>query len=185
MEAAALLHSPFPGYSRALSGGVVRSLWYEVVVSWIERARALAHDTMTRLPGRAGELARKANDALGRPLADPAELADRRAFEARATGASAVSAPVKSAPRDAAPVVVYHMDKTRRDAEKLVELLQGANIPHQVMNIQEDPAAQMAVRRDSKGHRLPVVFIAGEVVGGRSELTNLVSSGELAKKVFG
>ena len=47
------------------------------------------------------------------------------------------------------------------------------------------PLAQMAVRRDSKGFRLPVVFIAGEVVGGRSELSNLASSGELTRKVFG
>jgi glutaredoxin len=82
-------------------------------------------------------------------------------------------------------VVVYHMDKTRRDALKLTELLDGAGIPYKVMNIQEDPAAQMAVRRDSGPHRLPVVFIAGEVIGGRAELTNLASSGELKKKVFG
>jgi glutaredoxin-related protein len=41
------------------------------------------------------------------------------------------------------------------------------------------------VRRDSNGHRLPVVFIAGEVIGGRAELMNLQNSGELKKKVFG
>ena len=29
------------------------------------------------------------------------------------------------------------------------------------MNIQDDPAAQSAVRRDNKGFLLPVVFIAG------------------------
>ena len=82
-------------------------------------------------------------------------------------------------------MIVYHMDKTRRDAAKLTEVLDGAGIPYRVMNIQEDPAAQMAVRRDSKGFRLPVVFIAGEVIGGRSELTNLAASGALKKKVFG
>ena len=36
-------------------------------MSWIERARAKAHDAMNKLPGKAGELARKANEALGRP----------------------------------------------------------------------------------------------------------------------
>jgi glutaredoxin-related protein len=77
------------------------------------------------------------------------------------------------------------MDKSRRDALKLVEILEAANIPHQVSNIQEDAAAQMAVRRDSKGFRLPVVFIAGEPIGGRAELINLQTSGELARKVFG
>jgi glutaredoxin-related protein len=155
-------------------------------VSWLERARARAHGTIAKLPGRAGELARKANDALGRPLADEAELADRRAFEARAGAApAAATKPSSQATHEPAPVVVYHMDKTRRDSEKLTEILEGAGIPYKVMNIQEDPAAQMAVRRDSKGHRLPVVFIAGEVIGGRSELTNLAGSGELRKKVFG
>lgn len=159
--------------------------------SMIDRARARAHAAITRLPGRAGELARKANDVLGRPLADADELADRREFAARhvvdVTPGKAERADGKAAKaeREAAPVVVYHMDKTRRDAAKLTEILDDKGIPHQVMNIQEDPAAQMAVRRDSKGYRLPVVFIAGEAIGGRTELTNLASSGELVKKVFG
>lgn len=155
-------------------------------MSWLDRARVRAHATLTRLPGKAGELARKANEALGRPLADEVELADRRAFEAQAaSAASPAPAARPAASREAAPVVVYHMDKTRRDAIKLTEMLDGAGIPYKVMNIQEDPAAQSAVRRDSKGFRLPVVFIAGEVVGGRSELANLAASGELSRKVFG
>jgi glutaredoxin len=77
------------------------------------------------------------------------------------------------------------MDKTRRDAGRLTEVLDGAGIPYKVMNIQDDPAAQSAVRRDSKGFRLPVVFIAGEAIGGRAELTNLAASGALKKRVFG
>jgi len=153
-------------------------------MSWLERARAKAHDTITRLPGKAGELARKANDALGRPLADEVELADRRAFETRAVAAAA--APGKPQPkREPAPVVVYHMDKSRRDAVKLTEILDGAGIPYKVINIQEDPAAQMSVQRDSKGYRLPLCFISGEPVGGRTELTNMAAMGELTKKVFG
>ena len=150
----------------------------------LDQLRADAHRAIDRMPGKAGELARKANTALGRPLADAAELADRRAFEARATAAGPTPSSA-GAPREAAPVVVYHMDKTRRDATRLTEVLDGAGIPYKVMNIQDDPAAQSAVRRDSKGFRLPVVFIAGEVIGGRAELTNLTASGELRKKVFG
>ena len=152
----------------------------------LDQLRAEAHRAIDKLPGRAGELARKANVALGRPLADSDELADRRAFEAR--GAAPVAppaAPAGAAPREAAPVVVYHMDKTRRDAARLTEVLEGAGIPYKVMNIQDDPAALSAVRRDSKGFRLPVVFIAGEAIGGRAELSNLSASGQLKKKVFG
>ena len=151
----------------------------------LDGLRARAHAAITKLPGKAGELARKANDALGRPLADEAELADRRAFDARGSVQTPVTASAIPSNREAAPVIVYHMDKTRRDAGKLTELLDGAGIPYRVSNIQEDPAAQAAVRRDSKGFRLPVVFIAGEPIGGRTELTNLIGSGELKKRVFG
>lgn len=155
-------------------------------MSWLDRARARAHATITNLPGRAGDLARRANEALGRPLADEDELADRRDFDARTQRGSEAPPPAKApSAKDPAPVIVYHMDKTRRDALKLTELLDGAGIPYKVSNIQEDPAAQAAVRRDSKGFRLPVVFIAGEAIGGRTELVNLQTSGELAKKVFG
>jgi len=156
-------------------------------MSWLDRARAKAHEAISKLPGKAGELASKANEALGRPLADEHELADRRAFASGTNGAAVTVAagPPKSDSKDVAPVIVYHMDKTRRDALKLVEILEGAGIPHAVSNIQEDPAAQYAVRRDSGGHRMPVVFIAGEVIGGRAELINLQTTGELKKKVFG
>jgi glutaredoxin len=151
----------------------------------LDGLRARAHAAITKLPGKAGEIARKANDALGRPLADEAELADRRAFESRGAVQTPVTASAAPSNREAAPVIVYHMDKTRRDAGKLTELLDGAGIPYKVSNIQEDPAAQAAVRRDSKGFRLPVVFIAGEPIGGRTELTNLISTGELKKRVYG
>lgn len=156
--------------------------------SRFDGARAKARAALEKLPGKAGELARKANEALGRPLADEAELADRRAF---ATGSPA---PASAAASDAgppagagvpAPVVVFHMDKSRRDALKLTEILDVSGVPYLLSNIQEDPAAQMAVRRDSGEHRLPVVFIAGEVIGGRSELLSLQQSGELKKKVWG
>ena len=132
------------------------------------------------LPGKAGELARKANEALGRPLADQGELAERRSFVAAPpVGAKASERKV------VAPVIVYYMDKTRRDSTKLTDMLDAEKIPYQLSNIQEDAAAQMAVRRDSKGYRLPIVFIAGDAIGGRAELSNLIATGELKKKVFG
>jgi glutaredoxin-related protein len=152
----------------------------------LDGLRARAHAALERLPGKAGVVVRKANDALGRPLADELELADRRAFGAK-VAAPAAATGVKPAPAasEPAPVIVYHMDKTRRDAQKLTDILEANGIGFKVTNIQEDPAAQYAVRRDSEGKRLPVVFIAGECLGGREELVNAASSGELKKKVFG
>jgi hypothetical protein len=154
-------------------------------MSVLDHLRARAKGVIDKAPGKLGDIARRANEALGRPLADADELADRHDFATRGAKAAPAKQTKQTEGREPAPVVVYHMDKTRRDATRLTEILDGANIPYKVSNIQEDPAAQMAVRRDSKGFRLPVVFVAGEPVGGRAELVNLMNSGELSKKVFG
>lgn len=153
----------------------------------IDAIRSKAFTVIERVPGRLGDLARKTNDLFGRPLADARELADRRAFAAH-RGATIVTSSrtvVPASGTSVAPVIVFHMDKTRRDAERLTEMLDAEKVPYKLSNIQEDPAAQAAVRRDSKGHRLPVVFIAGEPIGGRIELAGLIRRGELKKKVFG
>jgi glutaredoxin-related protein len=126
------------------------------------------------------------NESLGRPLADAEELEDRRAFASRGGApATATTAAPPPAAKEQAPVIVYFMDKQKRDVGKLTDILDSNGVKHTVTNIQEDPAAQYAVRRDSHGKRLPVVFVAGECLGGREDLVNAASSGELKKKVFG
>jgi glutaredoxin-related protein len=149
-----------------------------------DRIRAKAHAALERMPGTVGDKLRSANEALGRPLAGETELADRRSFETRAAGAASAPAAAAST-REAAPVIVYYMDKQKRDVTKLTDVLDANGIAYTATNIQEDPAAQYAVKRDSKGIRLPVVFIAGDCLGGREQLVNAASSGELKKKVFG
>jgi glutaredoxin-related protein len=153
-------------------------------MSLIDRVRARAFAALERAPGPVRDLAHKANEALGRPLADEGELAERRAF---ATGRGNMTIVAQPAPatREQAPVLVYFMDKQKRDVSKLTDILESNGIAFTATNIQEDPAAQYAVRRDSNGIRLPVVFVAGECIGGRTELVNAASSGELKKKVFG
>ncbi|HUS31132.1 MAG TPA: glutaredoxin [Kofleriaceae bacterium] len=153
-----------------------------------DRLRARAHAALERVPGKVGEKLRSANEALGRPFAEESELEERREFEARQSkpGSAPAAAPApKPAAGDAAPVIVYYMEKQKRDVSKLTDILDANGIKYTVTNIQEDPAAQYAVKRDSKGLRLPVVFVAGDCVGGREQLVNAASSGELKKKVFG
>jgi len=152
-----------------------------------EQLKAKAHAALERVPGAIGDKLRSANEALGRPLASADELADRRAFEARKAGAAAAAA-AAAAPastREAAPVIVYFMDKQKHDITKLTDILDANGIAYTATNIQEDAAAQFAVRRDSQGRRLPVVFVAGDCVGGRAELLAAANTGELKKKVFG
>src|SRR3954464_5785123 len=93
-------------------------------MSWIDRARAQAHATINKLPGKLGEVARKANDALGRPLADEAELEDRLSFEAKtAEGAPAPAAKSSEPAREPAPVIVYYVEKQKRDVSKVTDIL--------------------------------------------------------------
>ena len=154
-----------------------------------DRLLARGHRVMEALPGKLGDAAKKANDFLGRPLADEHELEDRRAFMAKSKGGVVTVAAPAAVPTpsgsDQAPVIVYYMDKQKRDVSKLTDVLDANGVRYTVTNIQEDPAAQFAVRRDSNGHRLPVVFIAGDCIGGRAELVNAATSGELKKRVFG
>lgn len=151
----------------------------------LDRIRDRAWKLIDR-PGRLGETARKMNELVGRPLASEEELADRRAF-AQGLGATPVAAVTPAdtgTTREAAPVFVYTMDKQRKTADRLAQILQDAGVPFELRSLEGDAAAQSAVRRDSKGHRLPVVFIAGEVVGGRQELTNLGRDG-IRQLVYG
>ncbi len=150
----------------------------------LDRLRARAFGLIERAPGKLGDGLRKVNEALGRPLADADELEDRRAFAARG-GVAVTAAPAPASPKEQAPVIVYFMDKQKRDVSKLTDILDANGVTYTATNIQEDPAAQFAVRRDSKGQRLPVVFVAGECLGGREQLVNAASSGALKKKVFG
>lgn len=152
-------------------------------MSLLDRVRSRAYALVDRAPGRVRELAHKANEALGRPLADADELEDRRAFASRG-GAAVTAAPAPKA-KEQAPVIVYYMDKQKRDVQKVTDILEANGVTFTVTNIQEDPAAQYAVKRDAHGKRLPVVFVAGDCLGGREELVNAASSGELKKKVFG
>jgi glutaredoxin len=150
--------------------------------------RAKAFGLIEKAPGKVGEVARRANEALGRPLATAEELADRAAFEggykAPEAAAPTPAAPAHERTGEPAPVIVYHLDKHRRDIPRLTQVLDGLDIPYRVMNLEGDPATQAAVRRDSGGRKLPLVFVAGECVGAREELNALEKSGELVRKVW-
>jgi glutaredoxin-related protein len=151
----------------------------------LDHVRARAHAAIARAPGRLGSVLRSTNEAFGRPLADAEELADRRAFARRGDPSTSTTPSTTAHAKVQAPVIVYFMDKQRRDVRKLTDVLDAAGITYTVTNLQDDPAAQSAVRRDSKGAGLPVAFIAGACVGGRSELANLAASGQLARLAFG
>jgi hypothetical protein len=142
-------------------------------------------DRAFRVLGARGQ---KLNDVLGRPLAPKEELVDRRAFAA-GYGEAVVAVPVPDPGTGTgtgpAPVLVYHLDKHRRDLPRFTQVLDAAEVPYKLMNLEGDEATLAAVRRDAGGRKLPLVFIAGDCVGGREELTAMDRSGDLKRRVWG
>ena len=117
-----------------------------------------------------------ANDLAGRPFCSAEELAQRRG------GVVAPRAPEK---REAAPVMLYFDGKDHRTKKKIEELLNGKNIPFKLLDVTDDEATRSWAITAAKQDEFPLVFIAGEAVGGLHEVTQLDVNGGLVKRVFG
>jgi len=154
-----------------------------------DKLRALAHGALTSTAGEKVAPVRvvrsflaTANDLVGRPLAPVEELAARRAA---AAPVAAVAKPAAAPAREAAPVIVYFDGKDHRTKKKVEELLKGRDIPFRVLDVTNDEATRSWCVTQAKLDEFPLVFVAGEPIGGLHELTQADVNGLLKKKVFG
>jgi glutaredoxin-related protein len=150
-----------------------------------DRVRVLVHGVLSSEGGeryRAVKLLREvlgtANDLAGRPFCSAEELAARRE---RAHPTVAV-APAR---REPAPVMLYFDGKDHRSKTKLEELLRSRDIPFKVLDCTDDEATRSWALAAAKLPEFPLLFIAGEAVGGLHEATQLDVNGGLARRVFG
>jgi glutaredoxin len=159
------------------------------------RARVLLHGVLSSERGNALpplRLARRAvsfvNDLAGRPLCSEEELQQRQerltTAEAALRDGAAGKAPA-AARREPAPVVVYMTDADHRTPKKIGEVLKARDIPYKVSDVTDDEATRSWALTQAQATEFPLVFIAGESVGGLHELTQLDVTGKLVKKVFG
>jgi glutaredoxin-related protein len=118
-----------------------------------------------------------ANDLAGRPFCTEEELATRRARQATVKRADAK--------REPAPVMLYFDGKDHRTKVKMEELLRGRDIVFQVLDCTDDEATRSWATAAAKRDEFPLLFIAGEAVGGLHELTQLDVNGGLVKRVRG
>ena len=118
-----------------------------------------------------------ANDLVGRPFCTAEELAERRG-----ENLAPESAPMA---REAAPVRLYVDGKDQRSKKKIVELLQARDIKFTELDVTEDEATRSWAVTAAKRDEFPLVFIAGEPIGGLHELTQADVNGILKKKVYG
>jgi len=118
-----------------------------------------------------------ANDLAGRPFCTAEELAERR-------GENLAPESTPTA-REAAPVMLYVDGKDQRSKKKIVELLQARDIKFTELDVTEDEATRSWAVTAAKRDEFPLVFIAGEPIGGLHELTQADVNGILKKKVYG
>ncbi len=147
-----------------------------------DKLRTTVHDVLTSDRGdryRPVKLLREvlgtANDLVGRPFCAQTELDERRSTIHR-TGSNK---------REPAPVMLYFDGKDHRSKKKMEELLTGKDIPFKILDVTDDEATRSWATTAAKQLEFPLLFIAGEPVGGLHELTQLDVNGQLARRVFG
>lgn len=116
---------------------------------------------------------RSVNEMLGRPLAP------------RAGDTPAAPPPVA---REPAPVMVYfERDRNVRELTRVQDTLRARNISYKLLDVSGDPSTKSFVVQTAQCEEddLPVVFVAGTVVGCYNELVQWDVSGRLTRDVFG
>ena len=126
-------------------------------------------------------------DLLGRPLASSAEL-DRRDEESQRLDALAEKARRGEgavAKKEAAPVVLYVTDQFVRERKRIEDVLKGRGIPYRVLDLTDDESTRSWALTKAQATEFPLLFVAGESVGGFEQVLSLDATGGLTKKVFG
>ncbi len=134
------------------------------------------------------DLARRANVALGEPLATCGELGEREKARARLRDLRAGSKAATRARPDAAPVFVYfESGRNVRELTRIEELLSAKGMAWKRLDVRDDEATLDFVMRtaECKADDLPVVFVAERPVGNFPALVRADVSGDLARWVFG
>lgn len=148
-----------------------------------DKLRTTVHDVLTSQQAdrfaatrMLREVLGTANDLAGRPFCSQDELDERR------QALLAVAAPTK---REAAPVMLYFDGKDHRTKKKIEELLQSKEIKYQVLDVTDDEATRSWATTAAKQLEFPLLFVAGEPIGGLHEVTELDVNGGLLRRVFG
>ena len=144
---------------RTLVGAALASSRYDHVVPVRKAREALA----------------TVNDLAGRPFCTSAELEERHTAEQQRVADL----------KEPAPVIVYFDGKDHRTKVKVEELLQSRSIEFRTLDVGDDEATRSFAETASKSKEFPLVFIAGNAVGGLHELQQLDVNGELSRRVFG
>lgn len=166
----------------------------KALLGFLRRGKSLAYSAIASETGNfippvryAKKAAGFVNDLLGRPLASESEL-DRRDSEAQRLEELAEKARRGEgavAKKEAAPVILYVTDQFVRERKRIEDVLKGRGIPYRVLDLTDDEATRSWALTKAQATEFPLLFVAGESVGGFEQVLSLDAAGGLTKKVFG
>ncbi len=84
-------------------------------------------------------------------------------------------------------MVYYEKDRNARELARIREVLGARDVPYRLLDVTGDESTISFVTRTAKCETddLPVVFVAGDVVGTFRDLVELDVNGGLVAAVFG
>ena len=149
-------------------------------------AGVFGDDIRNRQLSAAGSLCEKAagfvNDLLGRPLASSAEL-DRRDEESQRLDALAEKARRgEGAVAKKRPRRPLRHRSVRARAKRIEDVLKGRGIPYRVLGLTDDESTRSWALTKAQATEFPLLFVAGESVGGFEQVLSLDATGGLTKK---
>lgn len=154
---------------------------------YTDRVRTMVHGALSSDTGNTvkpikvlREVLGTANDLAGRPFCSEAELTRRRARSHPPTVVDGAQRRLEPA-----PVMLYFDGKDHRTKAKMEELLRSREIAFKVLDCTDDEATRSWALATAKLPEFPLVFIAGEPVGGLHELIEADVNGGLSRRVFG
>ena len=125
----------------------------------------MIRDRVRSVVGNVREVLETANDLVGRPFGGRAEK-------------KAPAAPAAVEQREAAPVMLYFDGKDHRTKKKIEELLGARGIAFKLLDVTDDEATRSWALSAAKQAEFPLVFVAGEPIGGLHELTQADVNGQ-------
>lgn len=163
---------------------------------FVDRGRVLLHDLLVSKTGNGVPPVRWTrqalsfvNDLTGRPLRSEDDLRRRddelRGLRDEVASQRTGAGTDKAEKRDAVPVVLYVTDQDMRTRRRLEDILRGRDIPYVVNDVSDDESSRSWALTQAKATEFPLLFVAGEPIGGMDAVMQLDVTGELRKKVFG
>ena len=81
--------------------------------------------------------------------------------------------------------MLYVTDQFMRERKRLEDILKGRGIPYQVLDVTDDESTRSWALTKAQATEFPLLFVAGESLGGFEQVLSLDAAGGLLQRVYG